>query len=167
VHSLTDIRVRANQPLNNRGLVMWYIATGRTPEDVFFAHGGFFDPDGAYHPCSGDPNCPAMMWTRPGDHFFAHRKKHLFFGALQRRTQSSHPDIAYVRFTYRTHGGEWQPACLVKPGHDSGASIAFSCDWVVPATLRNGRIDISFDVVLADQRVFNAPARLRGGTIRG
>lgn len=167
MHSLTDIRVRANQPLNNRGLVMWYIATGRTPEDVFFAHGGFFDPDGAYHPCSGDPNCPAMMWTRPGDHFFAHRKKHLFFGALQRRTQSSHPDIAYVRFTYRTRGGEWQPACLAKPGHDSGASIAFSCDWVVPATLRNGRIDISFDVVLADQRVFNAPAGLRGGTIRG
>jgi len=119
VHSLTDIRVRANQPLNNRGLVMWYIATGRTPEDVFFAHGGFFDPDGAYHPCSGDPNCPAMMWTSPRNHFFAHRKKHLFFSALQRRTQSSHPDIAYVRFTYRTRGGEWQPACLAKPGHDS------------------------------------------------
>jgi len=35
VHSLAGIEARANQPLNNRGLVMWYIATGRTPRMSF------------------------------------------------------------------------------------------------------------------------------------
>lgn len=141
------------------GQVLWYIGTGHRSEDVFFAHGGFFDPEKQSIPCENDRTCPVVHWYDVGNGEIIQKGTLFEFAALQTRApDDSRPLALHVLFTYQTTDGKWHPACGASAQRSAATIFTFRCFWSVPTNRPNGPLRVSFDVELPNGYALYAPA---------